>query len=214
VEMQLGSPGLNLPAIVWSGDGSVLCLAFSTEAQRAACLKRLGRNKPFGLSLEHALQQSFLLRHFNASIPGDDVEFYYVVGSNHTIMSRKLGHYGFVLVDPSWAAPPAFLEYGLIGRIRVEGNWIFVPTSNEAKRRCVCIIECANGEIAQEVARSLQQHSQRQISVSERILSAIVWDITEPEIAFRSHSDSGEPNRMPFNTAWDRFRKALKERKQ
>ena len=211
-EMQLGSPSMNLPAIVWGGDRSVLCLAFTTEAQRTACLKRLGRNKRFGLSLEHDLQQSFLLRHFNASIPGDDVEFYHVVGSKQTIMSRKLGQYGFVVVDPSWSAPPAFLDYGSVGRIKVEGNWIFVPTSKDVKRQCVCIIECANGEIAQEVSRSLQQHAQRQISASESILSVIVWDLSEPEIAFRSHSDSGEPNRIPFNTAWDRFRKSIRNR--
>jgi hypothetical protein len=94
----------------------------------------------------------------------------------------------------------------------VEGNWIFVPTSKDVKRQCVCIIECANGEIAQEVSRSLQQHAQRQISASESILSVIVWDLSEPEIAFRSHSDSGEPNRIPFNTAWDRFRKSIRNR--
>ena len=98
VEINLDPSNAALPAIVWEGKESVLGLVFPTETARAKCIKRLGKDKPFGLSLERDLQASFLLRNFNGVSPGDDVELYQVQGKNQTIMSIRAGQRGFVVV--------------------------------------------------------------------------------------------------------------------
>jgi hypothetical protein len=211
VQMNVGPSNAALPAIVWGGRESVLGLVFPTEAARAKCIKRLGRDKPFGLSLERDLHDSFLLRNFSVASPGDDVELYQVQGKNHTIMSIRAGQRGFVVVDPTWSEPPRFVPYGSVEFRGCSGNWVFVLAGYGAKRPCAHIIECANSDVALDVAKSLTQRVQRAISVSEQILSVTTREIGHGDVDFavNSHSETGQANRLPFNTAWGRFVKSI-----
>ena len=208
--MNVSPSNAALPAIVWEGKESVLGFVFPTEAARAKCIKRLRRDKPFGLSLERDLQASFLLRNFTRSSPGDDVELYQVQGKNQTIMSIRVGQRGFVVVDPTWSEPPQFVPYGSVEFRGCSGNWVFVLAGYGAKRPCAHIIECTNSDVALDVAKSLMQRAQRHISVSEQILSETTREIGGGDFAVNSHSEAGQANRLPFNTAWGRFVKSIR----
>jgi hypothetical protein len=211
VEINLDPSNAALPAIVWLGKESALCLVFSTEAARGKCIERLRHGKPFGLSLERDLHESFLLRNFSGSSPGDDVELYQVQGKNHTIMSIRAGQRGFVVVDPTWSEPPRFVPYGSVEFRGCSGNWVFILAGGGTKRACAHIIECANSDVALDVAKSLTQRVQRAISVSEQILSVTTREIGHGDVDFavNSHSETGQANRLPFNTAWGRFVKSI-----
>lgn len=211
VEINLGST--SLPAIVWGGDDSILCLVFHTEATRAKCIKRLGSDKPFGLSLEQDLHASFLLRDWRTSSPSDGVELFQVCDKNYTIMSRRIGERGFVIVDPTWSEPPRIIPFDSVEKLGSSGNWGFVLLRKLAKRRSVCIIECVSPSIARSVVSLLKGRAQRQISINEAILSVNVRDVGEGEFIVKPHSEAANPNRVPFNTAWARFLKSLREHK-
>lgn len=211
VEIQAGPSNATLPGIIWEGKASALGLVFFNEAARAKCIKRMGHGKPFGLSLERDLHGSFLLRNFNKSSPGDDVELFQVQGQSHTIMSAKVGQRGFVIVDATWFEPPRFVPYGSVEVRGCSGNWVFLLAGGGAKRPCVHIIECTNADVALDVAKSLMQRARRQVSVNEQILSVTTREISGGDISLSSHSEGGQANRLPFNTAWDRFVKSIRE---
>ena len=210
VEIQAGPSNATLPGIIWEGKASALGLMFFNEAARAKCIKRMGYGKPFGLSLERDMHGSFLLRNFSKSSPGDDVELFQVQGQSHTIMSTKVGQRGFVIVDPTWSAPPRFVRYGSVEMRGCSGNWVFLLAGGGAKRPCVHIIECTNADVALDVAKSLMERAQRQVSVNEEILSVTTREISGGDISLSSHSEGGQANRVPFNTAWARFVKSIK----
>jgi len=210
VQMNLDLSSTSLPAIVWQGKESVLCLVFPTEAARTKCIRRVGKDKPFGLNLERDLQASFLVRDWRTSSPSDGVELFQVCGTKYTIMSRRVGQRGFVTVDPTWSKPPHFIPFDWIAKLGSSGNWAFVLMGDEAKRTCVCIIECDSPSIARDVVWSLRGRAQRQISVSDAILSVTIKDIGEQEFALTSHSEELQPNRVPFTTAWARFVKSIR----
>jgi hypothetical protein len=210
VQMNVGPSNAALPAIVWEGKESVLGLVFTTDAARAKCIKRLGRDKPFGLSLERDLHDSFLLRNFSRSSPTGNIELYQFHGKNH-IMSRRIGRRCFVTVNPKWSEPPHFFPFESIGKLGSSGNWVFVVTQDDANWTYVCIIECASPTIARDVVSSFKRRAQRQISTGDAILSVTIRDADEGDFTLRSHSEEGQPNRVPFNTAWAQFLKSIKE---
>ena len=183
---------------------------FFNQAAMAKCIKRMGHGKPFGLSLERDLHGSFLLRNFNKSSPGDDVELFQVQGQSHTIMSAKVGQRGFVIVDATWFKPPRFVPYGSVEVRGCSGNWVFLLAGGGAERPFAHIIECTNADVALDVAKSLMQRAQRQVSVNEQILSVTTREISGGDISLSSHSEGGQATRLPFNTAWDRFREIHK----
>ena len=143
-------------------------------------------------------------------LPGDDVELFQVQGQSHTIMSTKVGQRGFVIVDPDWSEPPRFVPCESVEMRGCSGNWVFLLAGGGAERPCVHIIECTNADVALDVAKSLMQRAQRQVSVNEQILSVTTRGISGGDISLNSHSEGGQANRLPFNTAWDRFVKSIR----
>jgi hypothetical protein len=58
---------------------------------------------------------------------------------------------------------------------------------------------------------SLKGRAQREISVNDAILSVTIKDVGDGEFTLTSHSEAGDLNRVPFNTAWARFMRSIKE---
>ena len=207
VQMNLGPS--SFPAIVWQGEESILCLVFPTTRARAKCIRRVENDKVFGMNLEQDLQASFLLRDLRTSAPNVGVELLQVCGTKHAIMSSRIGERGFVTVDLTWSEPPHFISFDSIIKLGSSGNWAFVLIRDEAKGASICIIECDRPAIARDVVWSLKRRAQRQISVSKAILSVTMRDVGEGQFDVTSHSEAGDPNRVPFNAAWNRFRKSI-----
>jgi hypothetical protein len=144
VQMNLGPSSASLPATVWQGKESVLCLVFSTKTARAKCIELMETDKPFGLNLERDLQASFLLRDWQTPSPNDGMELYQVCGTNYTIMSRRVGQCGFVTVDPTWSERPHSVPFDSIAKLDSSGNWAFVLMGDDAERTCVPVHDGAH----------------------------------------------------------------------
>lgn len=198
------------PTILWSAEDYSFYLAFGTSDQRADCIARLARGTAFTLNLKYEVARSFLVHSLDLPWGRPGIEAVHVKGEATTILSPGCGDRGFVFVSQRSLFLPRLIVQRAVVIMKVAGNWLFMAANEPDLGSGLYIFECATSRDAGLLRSSFRGRAFRLISDGGEILAATRLNLAKGETLRASHSEHGQPNRIPFAKALERVERSLR----